>query len=72
MEIYIIRHAHAVAGKDDVVRPLSVKGRKQVKEMAAFGNDMGANRLIAVTEPAFERFGADGVVPTQVGPASTD
>jgi phosphohistidine phosphatase len=36
MEIYIIRHAHAVAGRDDAVRPLSVKGRRQIKELAAF------------------------------------
>jgi len=36
MEIYIIRHAHAVAGEDDAIRPLSVKGRRQIKELAAF------------------------------------
>lgn len=27
-----------------------------VREIAAFGNDMHAAKLIAVTEPAFERF----------------
>jgi phosphohistidine phosphatase len=36
MELTIIRHAHAVAGKDDAARPLSAKGRRQIKEMAAF------------------------------------
>ncbi len=36
MDIYIIRHAHAIAGKDDAARPLSVKGRRQLKAMAAF------------------------------------
>jgi acyl homoserine lactone synthase len=31
-------------------------GRLLVREMAAFGMDMRASKLIAVTEPAFERF----------------
>jgi len=31
-------------------------GRMLVREIAAFGNDVRAQQLIAVTEPAFERF----------------
>lgn len=36
MEIYLIRHAHAEDGADDAARPLSVKGRRQIRGMAAF------------------------------------
>jgi phosphohistidine phosphatase len=36
MEIYLIRHAHALEGKDDAVRPLSAKGRRQVSRVGAF------------------------------------
>lgn len=36
MQIYLIRHAHAEDGEDDAVRPLSAKGRRQVRKMAAF------------------------------------
>lgn len=36
MLIYLIRHAHALAGKDDAARPLSKKGRAQVRAMARF------------------------------------
>ncbi len=35
MQIYLIRHAHALAGDDDAVRPLSAKGRRQIRAMAA-------------------------------------
>lgn len=34
--IYIIRHAHASAGEDDAVRPLSRRGREQIRRMARF------------------------------------
>ena len=36
MQIYLIRHAHAMKGEDDAARTLSPKGRKQIKGMAAF------------------------------------
>jgi phosphohistidine phosphatase len=36
MKIYLIRHAHALDGEDDAVRPLSAKGRKQIRQVAAF------------------------------------
>lgn len=36
MHIYVIRHAHAVDGDDDAARPLSTKGRGQVRELARF------------------------------------
>src|SRR4051812_19234261 len=34
--VYLIRHAHAVDGEDDDARPLSAKGRKQIRQVAAF------------------------------------
>lgn len=36
MQIYLIRHAHALEGEDDALRPLSKKGRKQIRQVAAF------------------------------------
>jgi phosphohistidine phosphatase len=36
MDLYLIRHAHAVAADDDAERPLSKKGREQVKRLADF------------------------------------
>jgi phosphohistidine phosphatase len=36
MDLYLIRHAHAVAADDDAERPLSKKGRQQVKRLADF------------------------------------
>jgi phosphohistidine phosphatase len=36
MQIYLIRHAHAVDATEDPQRPLSKKGHKQVKRLAKF------------------------------------
>ncbi|MEO7415042.1 MAG: phosphohistidine phosphatase SixA [Opitutaceae bacterium] len=36
MRLYLIRHAHAVAADEDAERPLSQKGREQVKRLANF------------------------------------
>jgi phosphohistidine phosphatase len=36
MPIYLIRHAHAIDGKDDAARPLSKKGRAQIRTLARF------------------------------------
>lgn len=33
MHLYLIRHAHALDGDDDAARPLSPKGRKQVRAL---------------------------------------
>ncbi|HTL67484.1 MAG TPA: phosphohistidine phosphatase SixA [Lacunisphaera sp.] len=41
MLLYIIRHAHAEDGEDDFARPLSAKGRRQVRRMAAFLRQAG-------------------------------
>jgi phosphohistidine phosphatase len=41
MKIYLVRHAHALEGKDDDIRPLSGKGRKQIRHVAAFFRDNG-------------------------------
>lgn len=42
MQIYLIRHAHAVDGQDDAARPLSKKGRAQIRAMARFLRGNGA------------------------------
>jgi len=45
--IYLIRHAHALDDGDDEVRPLSPKGRKQIRQVAAF---FRRNGLLAAKE----------------------
>lgn len=44
MRLSLIRHAHAVAADDDAERPLSKKGREQVKRLAKFLRESGAFR----------------------------
>ena len=44
MHLYLIRHAHAIDGDDDAARPLSSKGREQIRALG---------RLLRGTE-AFE------------------
>jgi len=42
MRLFLIRHAHAVAADEDAERPLSKKGREQVKRLAKFLEDSKA------------------------------
>lgn len=35
MQIYLIRHAHALDGDDDAGRPLSAKGRRHIRAIAS-------------------------------------
>ena len=42
MEIYLVRHAHAVDEAEDPKRPLSKRGRKQVERLARFLNKTDA------------------------------
>ena len=39
--LWLVRHAHALDGDDDAVRPLSPKGRAQVKQLARFLHPSG-------------------------------
>lgn len=36
MLLYLIRHAHALDGSDDAARPLSKRGREQIRVLARF------------------------------------
>jgi phosphohistidine phosphatase len=36
MQLLLIRHAHALAGENDAARPLSERGRKQIRVLARF------------------------------------
>ena len=42
MQIYLIRHAQAEAGEDDAARPLSKRGRGQIRQMGRFLRKNGA------------------------------
>ncbi|HEY5139058.1 MAG TPA: phosphohistidine phosphatase SixA [Methylococcales bacterium] len=39
--LYVVRHADAVAGYDDAIRPLSKKGQKQAADVGAFLKKIG-------------------------------
>jgi len=45
MSLFIIRHAHAVDVEEEPTRPLSKRGRKQVRQMAAFLKKTDALRV---------------------------
>jgi phosphohistidine phosphatase len=47
MQIYLIRHAHAVDATEDSKRPLSKKGHKQIKRLAKF---LRGNQALATGE----------------------
>ncbi|MSU50512.1 MAG: phosphohistidine phosphatase SixA [Opitutus sp.] len=40
--LYLIRHAHAVDAEEDAARPLSGRGKKQVRALAGFLSKSGA------------------------------
>ncbi|HSY54293.1 MAG TPA: histidine phosphatase family protein [Opitutaceae bacterium] len=42
MQLYLIRHAHAIAADDDALRPLSKRGREDCTRLAAFFQGNGA------------------------------
>jgi len=42
MHFYLIRHAHALDGENDAARPLSPKGRKQIRTIAKILREAGA------------------------------
>jgi phosphohistidine phosphatase len=41
MHLYLIRHAHALDGDDDAARPLSPKGRKQIRALGRLLRETG-------------------------------
>lgn len=47
MQLYLIRHAQAEAGEDDAARPLSKRGREQIRQMGRF---LRRNGALATTE----------------------
>ena len=51
MKIYFLRHADAVDGDDDAMRPLSPLGRKQSEAIAAFLAKADVNFGAAFTSP---------------------
>ncbi len=55
VDIIFWRHAHAKPAQDDqddMERPLSVKGEKQARQMAAWLNQRLDKRVIVLTSPA--------------------
>jgi phosphohistidine phosphatase len=41
MHLYLIRHAHALDGENDAARPLSPKGRKQIRSVVRLLREAG-------------------------------
>jgi phosphohistidine phosphatase len=55
MELYLIRHAHALDGEDDARRPLSPRGRKQVKALTKFLASSGALQPAEIWHSGLDR-----------------
>ena len=55
MELFLIRHAHAVDAKEDAARPLSDRGRKQARQLAKFLGAGGAFRPAAFWHSSLAR-----------------
>jgi phosphohistidine phosphatase len=55
MELYLIRHAHALDGEDDSRRPLSPRGRKQVKALTKFLASSGALQPAEIWHSGLDR-----------------
>ena len=55
MDLYIIRHAHAVNAAEDADRPLSKRGRKQIRQLARFLEKNDALPLTEVWHSALAR-----------------
>jgi phosphohistidine phosphatase len=55
MNLYLIRHAHAVTAEDDPARPLSRKGRGQVRRLARFLRRSGALRGVTFWHSPLDR-----------------
>ena len=57
MHLYLIRHAHALDGDDDARRPLSAKGRKQVRALGRFLRDARAFEAAEIWHSPLRRSG---------------
>jgi len=51
MRLYFLRHADALPGIDDAIRPLSDKGREQSRRLGAFLKESGVVFDVAYTSP---------------------
>lgn len=50
MDLILWRHAEAMEGEDDLRRPLTAKGRKQARAMAAWLNKRFDNAVVIASE----------------------
>lgn len=55
MKLFLIRHAHAEDGEDDAARPLSAKGRRQIRAMARFLRRSGRLEVTEIWHSPLER-----------------
>lgn len=55
MELFLLRHAHAVDGEDDARRPLSPRGRQQIKTLADFLVSSGALHPMEIWHSPLDR-----------------
>jgi len=51
MKLYFLRHADALEGADDAARPLSPRGKKQVREVGRFLKRAGIEFDVAYSSP---------------------
>jgi phosphohistidine phosphatase len=57
MHLYLIRHAHALDGDVDAIRPLSPKGRKQVRALGRLLRETGTFEAAEIWHSPLRRAG---------------
>ena len=57
MHLYLIRHAHALDGDNDAVRPLSPKGRKQIRALGRTLRESGTFEAAEIWHSPLRRAG---------------
>lgn len=57
MHLFLVRHAHALDGASDGLRPLSPKGRRQVKQLADFLHRAGVFDPVEIWHSSLVRAG---------------
>lgn len=57
MHLYLIRHAHALDGDNDAARPLSPKGRKQVRALGRLLREAEAFEAVEIWHSSLRRAG---------------
>lgn len=62
MHLYLIRHAHALDGRDDAARPLSAKGSRQIRNLGRFLHEADAFEAAEIWHSPLRRAEATAIL----------